>query len=44
MYVPEHWNLSARHESDVKKIIHDEHILLNEYYNNKEINKIIKSC
>ena len=41
MYVPEHWNLSARHENDVKKIIHDEHILLNEYYNNTEIVKLL---
>ena len=41
MYVPEHWGISQRHENDVKKIIKDEHILLNEFYDNKEIIKLL---
>ena len=41
MYVPEHWGISPRHENDVKKIIKDEHILLNEFYDNKEIIKLL---
>jgi len=41
MYIPEHWNLSQKHENDVKKIINDEHILLNEFYNNESLIKLL---
>jgi hypothetical protein len=41
MYIPEHWNLSQIHENDIKKIINNEHILLNEFYNNKSLIKLL---
>jgi len=41
MYVPEHWNLSTNHENKIKNLIQDEHILLNEFYDNKNIIKLL---
>ena len=43
MYVPEHWNLSQRHENRVKEIVEKEHILLNEFYNNGPLIKLLLS-
>ena len=41
MYIPKHWNLSQIHENDIKKIINNEHILLNEFYNNEPLIKLL---